>query len=182
MCTLLTSRVQAPPSLSSCSIHPIGPPSRQGGSSGQGSAHVHLPAFRALSQECQSHPDAFFPLVLSICLYGDLSCSFGCRRDFLPVSSWFSIRVIPHVDVFFFLMYLWEKMSSASSYSAILIFPPGLDLLIPTDTSHLMWAILEGMKPWARQISASEAIIEGTSSRQLFPNILPWDQAKCSPL
>ena len=108
MCTLLTSRVQAPPSLSSCSIHPIGPPSRQGGSPGQGSAHVHLPAFRALSQECQSHPDAFFPLVLSICLYGDLSCSFGCRRDFLPVSSWFSIRVIPHVDVFFFNVFVRE--------------------------------------------------------------------------
>ena len=90
-----------PSSLSSCSIHPSGPPSRQGGSPGQGSAHVCLPSFRALSQECQSHPGAFSPLVISIWLYGDLSCSFGCRRDPLPVSSWFSMRIIPHVDVFF---------------------------------------------------------------------------------
>lgn len=82
----------------------------------------------------------------------------------------------------YFLMCLWEEMSSASFYSAILISPQGLDLFIPIDTSHLMWAILEGMKPWARQISASEAILEGTFGRQLSPNILPWGQAKHSSL
>lgn len=33
-------------------------------------------------------------------LHGDLSCSFGCIRVFLPISSWFSVRIVPHISVF----------------------------------------------------------------------------------
>ena len=46
-----------------------------------------------------SHLDAFF-LPCPPWLHGDLSCSFGSIGDLLPISSWFSVRIIPHVDVF----------------------------------------------------------------------------------
>ena len=46
-----------------------------------------------------SHLDAFF-LPYPTWLRGDLSCSFGYIGDLLPISSWFSVRIIPHVDVF----------------------------------------------------------------------------------
>lgn len=32
-------------------------------------------------------------------LHGDLSCSFGCARDLLPVFSWFSKGIVPLIDV-----------------------------------------------------------------------------------
>ena len=53
-------------------------------------------------------------------LCGDLSCSFG-HIDLLPVSNWFSVSNVPHGDVF--LMCLWGRVSSTSSYSAILPLP-----------------------------------------------------------
>ena len=70
-----------------------------------------------------SHLDAFF-LPYPTWLRGDLSRSFGYIGDLLPISSWFSVRIIPHVDVF--LMYLWDEVSSTSFYSPILIWPPKL--------------------------------------------------------
>lgn len=41
--------------------------------------------------------------IFSFCdfsFHGDLSCRFGWIRGVLPVSSWFSVRIAPHVDVF----------------------------------------------------------------------------------
>ena len=33
-------------------------------------------------------------------LCGDLPCSYDCIEDVLSTSSWFSVRIVPHVDVF----------------------------------------------------------------------------------
>ena len=41
----------------------------------------------------------FFFFFRSTWLCRDLSCSFGCIRDLLPAFSWFSVRIVPHVDV-----------------------------------------------------------------------------------
>lgn len=41
--------------------------------------------------------------------------SLGHTGVFLPVSCWFSVRTLPHVDAF--LMCSWEEVSFASSYS-----------------------------------------------------------------
>ena len=38
----------------------------------------------------------------------------------LPESSTYSVRIVPHVDVF--LMYLWERMRSISFYSAVMMW------------------------------------------------------------
>lgn len=62
----------------------------------------------------------FFPTWLC----RDLSCSFGCIEDFLPVPSWFSVAVVPHV----FLMCLWGEGSSTSFYSTTLTPPPYFSL------------------------------------------------------
>ena len=43
-------------------------------------------------------------------------------RVILPVSSLFSVRIAPRVDVF--MMCLWGRMNSMSSYSDILISSP----------------------------------------------------------
>ena len=59
----------------------------------------------------------FLPDSLWIFLY-----SLGCQRVFLPVSSLFSVRIYFHVDVL--LMCLWGEVSSAPSYSTILISSP----------------------------------------------------------
>ena len=56
----------------------------------------------------------FLPESMWIFLY-----SLGCTGVFLPVSSLFSVRIAPDVDVF--LMYLWREVSSMSSFFAILI-------------------------------------------------------------
>lgn len=102
MCILLTSRVQAPPVFLAALSIPVDLPAGKVAPQGKDlPTCTFLPSFRALSQECQSSPGSFFPLVLSIWLYGDLSCSFSYRRDLLPVPCWFSMRIIPHVDIFF---------------------------------------------------------------------------------
>ena len=61
----------------------------------------------------------FFIVVVLTQLHRDLSYSFGCIRDLLTVFSWFSVRIVPHVDIF--LMCLSGEMSSVSFYSTILI-------------------------------------------------------------
>ena len=50
----------------------------------------------------------------------DSSYSFGCIGDLLPVSNWFSVKNVPHGDVF--LMCLWRMVSFTSSYPTILRF------------------------------------------------------------
>ena len=37
----------------------------------------------------------------------DLSYSLGCTGVFLPISSWFSARIVPYVDVFYLFIYLF---------------------------------------------------------------------------
>lgn len=59
------------------------------------------------SQGHQSHPDAFF-----FALFWDLSCTYVYIRDLLPVSSWFSVRIVPYLDVFF--MCLWREGNTSS--------------------------------------------------------------------
>ena len=161
-------------------MHPSGPPSRQGGSPGQGSAHVYLPSFRALSQECQSHPGAFSHLVLSIWLYGDLSCSFGCRRDLLPVSSWFSMRIIPHVDVFFDVFVRGDELC--------LLLLCHLDLPSRFGPFYSYWYQSSDVSHPGRDETLGQAdlCLWGNSWRDLWQTAvsqhLPWGQAKHSSL
>ena len=42
----------------------------------------------------------FFLSVVDFSFHGHLSCRFGWIRGVLPVSSWFSVRIAPHVGVF----------------------------------------------------------------------------------
>ena len=107
-------RVQAPPALylSQCTSQPAG------GFTGQEPA-PDPPSSIGSSQGHRSHPDAFF-FFFFFCptqSHEDLSCSFGYIRDPLPVSSWFSVRTVPQVDVFL----MWGEVSSTSSFSTILI-------------------------------------------------------------
>ena len=46
-------------------------------------------------------PFFFFFFLNPTQLCGDLSCSFVCIRDLLPVSGLFSMRIVLHVDVIF---------------------------------------------------------------------------------
>ena len=52
-------------------------------------------------------------------LHGNLSCSLWLYRSSLPVFSWFSRGIVPHVGIF--LMCAWGEVSFMSSNSAILI-------------------------------------------------------------
>ena len=109
---LLTSRVWAAPAPLSQLIFLA----NKGGSAGFALCgpfllHRSLPWKPVLPWFLFSHPTW---------LCGDPSCSFGCIRDLLPVSSWFSVKKVPHVDVF--LMCLWRMVSFTSSYSTILRF------------------------------------------------------------
>ena len=47
--------------------------------------------------------------------------SLGCRSIFPPSLQFVFMRVASHVNVF--LMYLWKKVSSTSSYSIVFISP-----------------------------------------------------------
>ena len=82
---------------------------------------VDLLSFTHPPQRLRSHPDAFFFFSCPTYLHGGLSCSFGCIGDLLPISHWFSVSIVPHVDVF--SMCLLGEMSFKSSYSAIVIPP-----------------------------------------------------------
>ena len=79
---------------------------------------THSPG-RILSLCNRSWSDCFSFLLSQI--HVDLSYSLGCIRVFLPISSLFSVRTTSHVDAF--PMFSWGKVSSASSYSTILISP-----------------------------------------------------------
>ena len=84
------------------------------------STHVASLFLWVPSQEHRSQPDRFssFPTELHM----DFSNSLDCVGVFLPVSSYFSVRLVPPVNVF--LMCLWEEVSSMCSYSAILSHQP----------------------------------------------------------
>ena len=60
-------------------------------------------------------------------LHGDPSCGFGFIEYLLPVFSWFSVRIAPHIGVFFFYVFLGKGVSSTSSYSTI--FLPSLSIV-----------------------------------------------------
>ena len=64
-----------------------------------------------------------------------LSYSLGCTRVFLLVSSKFSVRIVPRVDVF--LMCSWREVNSEFSYSAILS-PLHLRNLVSSYYSNLL--------------------------------------------
>ena len=76
----------------------------------------------APSQGCRSHPDSFLIFLLiffPIRLPGEflaLSAVWGA----LPVFSRYSVRTLPHVNVF---LHLWEKGSFMSYYSTIITAP-----------------------------------------------------------
>lgn len=36
-------------------------------------------------------------------LHGNLSCCFGCIRDLVSAFSWFSVKFVLHVDIFFYV-------------------------------------------------------------------------------
>ena len=79
-----------------------------------------IPLFTGvLYQGCWSHLDRFSSL--PTWLHTHLSYSLDCSSVFLPVSSLFSMRTAPRVEVF--LMCLWGEVNPTSSYSAILISP-----------------------------------------------------------
>ena len=69
------------------------------------------------SQGHRSWPNHFSSLPTQLHMY--LSDSLGCTVVLMTVSSYFSVRIVLHVDVF--LMCLWGEVSFTSSYSAILI-------------------------------------------------------------
>ena len=78
-----------------------------------------------LYQGCWSQLDRFSSL--PTWLHTDLPYSLDCSSIFLPVSSLFSVRTAPCVEVF--LMCLWGEVNPTSSYSAIFI-SPWLEFLI----------------------------------------------------
>lgn len=61
--------------------------------------------------------DRFSSLAALLCV--DLSLRLGCTGVFLPVSSYFLVRIVPHMEVF--LLCLMQQVSSSSPNSAILI-------------------------------------------------------------
>ena len=64
------------------------------------------------------------PFFCPIQLYGGISCSFVCITDILPISSWFSVRIVSHKTLQMWFWCVWgrgRKVSSTLSYSAILI-------------------------------------------------------------
>lgn len=72
--------------------------------------------FWVLYQGCRSQPDHFFSTKLC-----DLSLQSWLYRSLSAVSRLFSARIAPHIVVF--LMCLWGDVSSAASFTAILIPP-----------------------------------------------------------
>ena len=56
---------------------------------------------------------------LAASLHVNLFLSLGCTGVFLPVSSYFLLRIVPHMEVF--LLCFMQQVSSTSSNSAILI-------------------------------------------------------------
>ena len=69
------------------------------------------------SQGHRSWPDCLFSLPMQFFVY--LSYSLGCTGVFLQVSSYFSVRVLPHVDVFW--MFCGGTNPSKMGYSTILV-------------------------------------------------------------
>ena len=73
---------------------------------------------------------SWMPFVPHPWLHGNLPCSFGCKRD-LPVSSQFSVRVVPHVvrvwcicgwgELHFLLLCRFDPCNSAFSCHVFLI-------------------------------------------------------------
>ena len=75
-------------------------------------------SFTAPSQGHRSHPDSFSsPFFLPSYAVTFLAALIVWYLP--PAFSRYSVRTVPHVDVF--LMYFWEEVSSMSFYSAILI-------------------------------------------------------------
>ena len=78
----------------------------------------NLSTFTAPFQGCRTHPDSFLTFSLFFFfpqtqLHGNFLVVWG----FLPALSRYSVRIIPHVDVF--LIYLWKKVGFISYSSAI---------------------------------------------------------------
>ena len=132
MCMLLISRVQAsysPP------VHIISPPTSQGYSSSLcqtlGPGFPILGSNYSLPREDPhlSNPFPLNPFPGHMYLpdnFSFLPTQFHFLYPYLsgvvlPVFSQFSVRILPHVNVF--LMCLWGEVSSISSYSAVLISP-----------------------------------------------------------
>ena len=69
------------------------------------------------------------------------SCNFGIMRS-LPAFSRYSVKIVPHVDVFF--MYLWEEINSTSFSSAI--FSGSYFLL--NKISEPLWLISYSWEMW----------------------------------
>ena len=89
-------------------------------SPGRVSICVISPFLWVLSQGHGSWPDHFF--FFPTWFHVELSCSLGCEGIFWPVSSYFSVEIVLHVDVF--LMYLWGEVISTSPTWSILTALP----------------------------------------------------------
>lgn len=85
------------------------PPADRGESQGESLPVWTLPPSQIPPRRASS-PDAFSPHPTQF--HGDHFCSFGCIGDLLPVSTWLSVRIAPHADVF--LMCLCLEVSSMS--------------------------------------------------------------------
>lgn len=104
-----------------CPSVPVDLPSVKAAPQGEGLPCGPSFLYRTLpSHRCPSCPDAFFNFFHPTQLHVDLSYSFSCIA-LLLFSSWFSVGIIPYIDVF--LMCFLEEVSSMSSYSAILTSP-----------------------------------------------------------
>lgn len=66
-------------------------------------------------------------------LCGDLSCSFGCVRELLPISSWFSVRIV-HVQVSFDV-FVGEVNSTSSCSILLVLCKPSAHVLKATSFS-----------------------------------------------
>ena len=118
ICRLLMREVQA---SHSSPVTPKCPLTSQGGSN---PTRPQDQSTRSVALTTHS-PPVYSPFLTRLCfstltpLHMDLSYSLGCRGVFLPVSSYFSLRIVAHVGAV--LMYPSGEVSSMSSYSAILI-------------------------------------------------------------
>ena len=124
-----------------CSLlHLLSPLTPQEGSLPM-SARVITLTFWVPSQGHKSWPNHFSSIPAQFHLH--LSYSLGFIEIFLPVSSWFSVIIAPHVVLFFFFL-IFLKI-----YLAV----PGLRCSIPT-LSCSMW----GLVPWPGIESRSPAL------------------------
>ena len=89
-------------------------PAGEGGAPGEET----FPVLQLPSRDTRS----FFPFPPTLLRYMVIFLVVLITEGLLPEFSRYSVRIVPHVNVF--LMYLWEEVSSTSFYSTILISSP----------------------------------------------------------